>query len=552
MSLATPPAYDRCRITPLLDGSEYATALASALERVGREPTPEGNAGQCVLVAGWWLGLARGRFELTEGGRIASALRIPAMRLLDAPGYCLDPWPDPESVPFEDAPDERSALLDLLVAKARAGVDVRVLGWVSTSMRWSGLARKIGAAHIVAVNALTMRSIEALRAEPAIAGRALPNLIGHTTGSTHSKIVLVCDGTDTIGFTGGLDLEASRWARLDHSGKQTWHDVVAQVEGPAVQGIYDHFKTMWDANLARKPEEFNLEGRPVLSVLPDTPELPERELPVRENVGAHRVQALETLPAARYARGTWLPTGKPFPSAPSGRFSYRDALCDAIAQAKQYVYIEDQLHWSREVMDWLNHALRANAGLRVILLLSGLDDPNDPPLPHDAYLDQSINHHLLRDLTSAQTERILAFRRIGITIHAKTVIVDDVWASIGSCNIGARSLYTDVEYGVGFTDPEGDLIASYRARLWDHHLRTGSPEKIADLATAIQAWESSATDIGATDTGATDAGAANTLMPLSLPVATVSYSRRAERLYQGSHDPDSRRTWGGLLPPGSF
>jgi len=542
MSFTTPPVYDGCRITPLVDGAEYAAALASALDRVGRAATPDGNAGQCVLVAGWWLGLARGRFELTEGGRIGAALGIPGMRLLDAPPYCLDPWPDPESVPFADPPDETSALLDILIAKARAGVDVRVLGWISTSMRWSRIARRIGAAHVVAVNALTMRSIEALRAEPAIAGRALPNLIGHTVGSTHSKIVLVCDGTDTIGFTGGLDLEASRWARLDHSGRQTWHDVVAQVEGPAVQGIYDHFKTMWDASLARPPEKINLEGRPVLSVLPDSPALPERALPIRDDVGAHQVQALETLPAAKYARRTWLPTSSPFPDAPEGRFSYRDTLCTAIAQAREYVYIEDQLHWSREAMDWLNQALRANDELRVILLLSGLDDPNDPPLPHDAYLCQSVNHHLLSGLSSAQTERVLAFRRIGITVHAKTVIVDDIWASIGSCNMGARSFYTDIEYGVGFTDSDGDLIPAYRARLWDHHLRTGNPEKLADLTTAIQAWESSAKNIGAADT----------LEPLSLPLPEVPYSPRAERLYQGSHDPDSRKVWGGLIPPGAF
>jgi phosphatidylserine/phosphatidylglycerophosphate/cardiolipin synthase-like enzyme len=542
MSPATPPVYDGCRITPLIDGAEYAAALAAALDRVGRAATPEGNAGQCILIAGWWLGLARGRFELTDGGLVESVLKVPGMRLLDAPPYCLDPWPEPESVPFEDAPDERSALLDVLLAKARAGVDVRVLGWVSTSMRWSRLARRIGAAHIVAVNALTMRSIEALRAEPGIGGRALPNLVGHTAGSTHSKVFLVCDGEDTVGFTGGLDLELSRWSRTDHRGRQSWHDVVAQVEGPAVQGIYDHFKTLWDANLARPPQTINLEGRDVLTVLPDTPALPARTLPVKAGVGPHQIQSLETLPAARYARGTWLPAGRPFPQAPDGRFTYRDALHAAITRARDYVYVEDQLHWSREIMRWLNQALRDNAELRVILLLSGLDDPNDPPLPHDAYLCQSINHNLLTGLTRAQTDRILLARRMGVTVHAKTVIVDDVWASIGSCNIGARSLYTDVEHGIGFTDPSGELIPAYRARLWDHHLATAGPEKIADLASAFQAWESAAAETSPT----------GNLERIRLPLPEVRYSGRMDRLYRGSHDPDSRDIWGGPIPPGAF
>lgn len=522
MTTEPPPTSAGCRVTPLIDGVEHSAALAAALDRVGHGATPADNAGQVILIAGWWLGLARGRFELTDGGRLGSALKIPGARLLDGEPYRLDP--------LNDGPP----LLEVLKAKARAGVDVRVLGWVSPTMRWHRIAARIGAGHIVAINTLTMRSIAALREEPAIGGRAMPNLVAHAAGSTHSKIFLVCDGEDTVAFTGGLDLEASRWARHEHAGRETWHDVVAQVEGPAVQGVFDHFKAMWDANLARPAQTFTLEDRPLRSVLPDSPALPPRVLPVRADAGSHVVQTLETLPVSNYARLTWLPKSRPFPEAPRGRFTYRDALQKAIAEAEDYVYIEDQMHWSREVMDRLGQALREHERLRVVLLMSGADDPNDPPLPHDAYLAQAVNRHLLAGLDAQQAGRVHAWRRVGVTVHAKTVIVDDRWAAIGSGNIGARSLYTDVEHGVAFTDPAGELVPAYRARLWSHHLGSAFTE----LDASLERWAGPGDDTG------------DRLARVELPVPEVPYPARLDRQYRGIHDPDSRRRWGGLVPPG--
>jgi hypothetical protein len=55
-----PPTYTGCTVTPLLDGAEYASALQAALDRVGRGESARHNAGQCIMISGWWLGLARG------------------------------------------------------------------------------------------------------------------------------------------------------------------------------------------------------------------------------------------------------------------------------------------------------------------------------------------------------------------------------------------------------------------------------------------------------------------------------------------------------------
>lgn len=474
------PRFGGNTVTPLLDGAEYAVALRDELGRL------DGGLGQFVLVTGWWLGLARGRFELLPGARRA--------RMHDAPGFCLDPWPKP-AVPFEDPPDESTALLDLLAAKARAGVDVRVLGWVSPGLlRIPRIARLMGGAHAVAINTLTVRSLRALRA----AGiPALASTVGHLAGSTHAKTVLVGDGERTVGFSGGLDLELSRWARPDHTGRQVWHDVVARFDGPATQTLYDFFRTVWEANRTAAPRTVKVDGERFETVPADTPELTEREIPVKAE-GDTTVQGLRTFPAAHYR---WPARGRPLPGATDGEFGYRDAIRHAIGAASNYVYAEDPLLWSAEVMDWLNEAVRRSPELRVTLVTGGLEDPNDPPLPHQEYLGRALDH-LLRGLDAGQRARVAGFRRTGVVVHAKTVIVDDAWACIGSCNLAQRSLYTDIEYGIAFT---GEAVRAYKQRLDGHH--------------------------------------ASKLEPIVMPTEQTRMTRGQKARYEMFNDADSRRRW---------
>jgi phosphatidylserine/phosphatidylglycerophosphate/cardiolipin synthase-like enzyme len=519
--LAGLATYPGCRITPLLDGAAYTAALAEALDRVGGPAAP---GGQLILVAGWWLGLAGGTLGPPPG-----LLRPGRPPLAAGPPFSLQPLPE--------RPGADTALLDLLRAKARAGVDVRVLGWVSAAARHRRLAGLLGAGGIAGINQLTMRSVRELRAEPAIGGKALLNTVAHTLGSCHSKLVLVCDGRDTVAFTGGLDLAPGRWARPEHPGAEVWHDVAARLQGPVVHSVYDHFRAMWAENLARPAARYRLDGTRLASRLPDSPALPVRALPIAPTGSRHRAQGLQTFPAARYRRIRIAPRSRPVGAAPDGLFTYRTALRTAIGAARRYVYLEDQLHWSPEVMGWLNEALRRQPALRVILLRSGLADPNDPPLPHPAYRAAAASR-LLAGLDQPQRRRVAAFARAGIVVHAKTVLVDDVWAAIGSANLAQRSLYTDIEHGVSIVDDDGELVRRYRGRLWAHHFKHPEPADFEPLPAGLHAW---CPGWGAPGRAPSRPG---WLHPV--PLAPAPLGRRLRWIRAAFHDCDSRVPWSGL------
>jgi phosphatidylserine/phosphatidylglycerophosphate/cardiolipin synthase-like enzyme len=58
--------------------------------------------------------------------------------------------------------------------------------------------------------------------------------------------------------------------------------------------------------------------------------------------------------------------------------------------------------------------------------------------------------------------------RASIYVHAKLMLVDDAWATIGSCNLHRNSLFGHTELNAAFWDPEH--VRSLRCRLLAEHL----------------------------------------------------------------------------------
>jgi phosphatidylserine/phosphatidylglycerophosphate/cardiolipin synthase-like enzyme len=405
-----PREFDKCKVTPLIDASNFNAELEAALSLVGTGPDAKANEGHFVLIQNWWLGLSGGEYVGNKGFGGSDGPTV-----VGSDPYYLDGPPDPGPPPTGGT----RKLLDVLKDKARLGVDVRVLGWISIGIMGDSIYNFFADLLSISipyssVNAATMKSFKDLRSDPSLLPylHSVLNSIGHTAAATHTKFVVVGTNAKAIGFTGGLDLTNERWAHPMHpTADEVWHDVMAKVEGPAVQALYDWFQDMWSENLKRPVRRFHFEGEEMPGFLPRTPVLPARVLPPDPQPENHSVQSLRTVPVFNYEWYNCLPENPPASFAPKGLFEIRAALRKALRAAQTYIYMEDQSFWSREVFGWVNEAMRAHAGLRVILLTNGRADPLDPQFA-DGHLTGAINHSLLDGLTAAQVDRVRFFKRM--------------------------------------------------------------------------------------------------------------------------------------------
>lgn len=429
-----PDTFYENRITHLIGPSDYFSDLESRLAALGTG-TPAENSSQFIYIANWTMGLTHnadgGSFSL--GGVGAS-------------------------------PTLREVLLD----KAGQGVDVRVLGWISTCVLGSTAAEFL-ASYVAHWNRMTFETIRFLREESesriATAAhriKACMNVLAHPRGSSHAKLVILGDRTTRqyFGYTGGLDFVSSR---------HNWHDVVVKVEGPAVQGLYGFFRELWNEQISRNPLQIRNYERSLPSVTPNTPTI-DTALPDPDPAGSHTVQNLRTIPSIPRI---------PLSFAPNGLFEIREAWFKALSAARQYIYIEDQYFWSDEVMNVINGRLRNNPELKVILV--GWDTPNRR---HERYALTAVRDYLFDGLTGDQESQVALYRRTDTLVHAKTTIIDDRWAIIGSANCNRRGLYTDIEHSLSIYDDE--WVPEYRIQLWANHFH--NRRRVERLDWALNVW----------------------------------------------------------------
>lgn len=619
-SETVPPIDLDCKVTPLIDAAAYYQAVLDALNTVGTSSTPADNANHFVFVANWWLGLRGGQYKGVDS-------------IFSSDGPAIIGTPNPLAF---DGPGGTQIMSDILKQKSKAGVDVRVLAWVSFAVMDSNIALKSGAGSIGRVNAMTMDAVTDLRSEPTMAQKVILNVIAHTAGAVHNKIVIVGNDTDAVAFTGGIDFQELRWAHPGHPPGEVWHDVMAQVNGQAVQSIYHHFGLQWTENLSRPAKTFRLAGAKVLSRTPGTPALSIRQLTLAPTGTRHHVQCVRTVPQFNYKYFNCLPENPPIAFAAQGSFQYKLAWRKAMSAAQTYILIEDQAFSGQEILGYANTAIKNHPDVRVVLVMSGGIDPADGASDTADQLTQSINHGLLQDLDAGQIDRVRVFRAfgddagtvaeevvnvvdegttalltitdvagateiaadrlatqhivlvpdsdpgrtlavvgnpkiaanapivlrvdkagggpltngiyqrpkpMGLFVHAKTVLVDDQWAVIGSGNCMRRSLYTDLEHGVAFVDEDGTAVRDYRAALMADHFGHPTAADFNDVQAALNAWDPA---------WGTPGGApplpVKRLQRVTLPVAEVAFTDAKREHYDKYDDVDSRDDWGGLCP----
>lgn len=290
-------------------------------------------------------------------------------------------------------------------------------------------------------------------------------------GTHHQKFATVYKGGVLNAFCGGIELFYDRWDTTTHSSSHDrqpvafpggWHDVHCHIQGPACRDLDTTFRERWNdetrSNASQGRDPIFPPPPPIRTPLP---------LSATPDSGSHFVQVLRTY-ACNWA----------YPFAPRGEFSARRACLKAISLAKNYIYIEDQYFYSYEIAKALSAALRAQSQLRVIVVVPV--EASDDVYPQ---ADNFHQHKLITELRNAFPTRFAIYHLLNLApphlpvyVHAKLMIIDDVWAEIGSMNCNRRSMTHDSEVAVAVIDSElEDGVCKFardlRRDLWSEHLR---------------------------------------------------------------------------------
>lgn len=183
---------------------------------------------------------------------------------------------------------------------------------------------------------------------------------------------------------------------------------------------------------------------------------------------------------------------RPYSFAPKGEFTVYYGYRKAIAQAQQYVYVEDQCMYSSVLMEMLAQQMNKYPDLKILLVTSGLKDPGDPDTDwQDAHYWNTCIHDKL--IASAPTPANVKFYYSrGLTVHSKLVIIDDVWAAVGSANAINHSFAVDSEMQMSIYDGTGAFPCQLRTTLWAEHLNIGTGDAayadLSDIGKALTMW----------------------------------------------------------------
>ena len=149
-----------------------------------------------------------------------------------------------------------------------------------------------------------------------------------------------------------------------------------------------------------------------------------------------------------------------------------------------YIYIEDQYlnTWEGRIEHDLLYpaiAQAVNRGVKVIFVVPGRSDPDDPGTGENRTWSITLSH-ALSDIEFDQWHNFVVYRVHNTMVHTKVVLINDEFLSIGSANFADRSMEgLDTELQAAIVTP-GSLVRDFRVKLWADHLRINLTSSIAD------------------------------------------------------------------------
>jgi phosphatidylserine/phosphatidylglycerophosphate/cardiolipin synthase-like enzyme len=309
-------------------------------------------------------------------------------------------------------------------------------------------------------------------------------------GSNHQKFSVMRTEAGASAILGSVDIARTRWDSQEHFpvdpnrdpkyGRQT-HEVAVRVEGPAVTDLEKTFRQRWN------------DPTRVLGLLPPHTVKPLIATPFSALAGhgPHSVQVLRTYGITSSAFGySWSRVGE---------FTVWASHLNAIKKAASSIYIEEQYFlpfgWppyyardkpAREIdlIYQLGEAMKRGVNVAVVVPAK----PTGVWRASQKYQrDVGVNYlRNIRRAGSAGDVVIASLQSDGsdVYVHSKLMIVDDQFISIGSANMGLRSMTYDSELQVGIVDETNLLARQFRTLLMAEH--TGLPAgRLLDMTSAF-------------------------------------------------------------------
>jgi len=439
--------------------------------------------------------------------------------------------------------DKNDRLDNLLLAKAKEGVDIYVLVWNGSS-----IALSIDSVLSVKTFNSLHRRIKCV-AHPAFTP---------VTWSHHQKIAIV---DDQVAFVGGVDLCYYRfddhryfvtdpngvmWPGKDYGNlcfapetngkdlkdlvdrklipRMPWHDIMMMISGPSVQDVVHNFIARWNHAMSTTPKwkkvTHLVEGSTYLIPLKTSDASNIQLLPEENIYQGYKVQILRSI--SSWSCGL-----------PEDERSIYKAYMSSIKNAQYYIHIENQYfitsidgelpknRIARAIFTRVCKAIENNETFRVVVILpvfpagsladistktvtlyqfrsicrseGSLLDQLKQRYPH-VDIGRYVSFHCLRNWGILLQKYV----HEQIYVHAKIMLVDDRIAIIGSANINDRSMRGSRDSEIAaYIEPGTDdtmidsqmngqpfrvskFVHELRLRLWRDYLGNGNVDMYRD------------------------------------------------------------------------
>lgn len=404
----------------------------------------------------------------------------------------------------------------------KPALDLRALYWEHTQANLApGPSLDRGLSNSAAITAVLNRSVAGK------SGMAIRDRSTRQLGSFHQKAVVLVKRDPTtfpdgntrhrvVAYVGGIDLAHGRWDTDEHHHLDPerqegsgWRDVQVKIEGDAALDVLKNFTQRWQALI-----DFDASS-------PCKPANVVNNMSKPFKVPTHVRVFDEPGPLVQITR-TWPPASchaslpvKPFVGQ-NGELGALESYLKAIRRAKKFILINDQYLFGVEIAQAIREALLRPDGPECAMILLPMNlseveivDPviykarkraldtlfygatfegevtPGPNEPH-RYTVSPTTGPSLRDRIAIVTP--VNRRGDEIYVHSKTMVVDDVFMTIGSANFTFRGTTYEMEINAATVDrtlQQGGGVAVREQRIEFCRRMLGLP---AAYAAMMQDW----------------------------------------------------------------